>query len=67
MICHQIRSIRFSMDGVNVNLKFYKEFSKLYKDENCHCLIDIGTLVFILCITVFEIGFKRQAGTSKMY
>ena len=43
MICHQIRSIRFSMNGPNVNLKFHKEFSKLYKDENCHCLIDIGT------------------------
>ena len=25
------------------NLKFYKEFSRLYKEENCHCLIDIGT------------------------
>ena len=31
------------MNGLNVNLKFHKEFSKLYKDENCHCFIDIGT------------------------
>ena len=32
-----------SVDGPSVNLKFYKEFSRLYKEENCHCLIDIGT------------------------
>ena len=32
-----------SMDGPNVNVEFYKEFSKLYKEEDCHCLIDIGT------------------------
>ena len=32
-----------SMDGINVNLKFYKEFSRLYKEKNCHCLNDIGT------------------------
>ena len=35
-----------SMDGPNVNLKFYKEFSRLYKEENCHCLIDVGTCSF---------------------
>ena len=32
-----------SMDVINANLKFYKEFSRLYKEKNCHCLIDIGT------------------------
>ena len=31
------------MDGPTVNLKFYKEFLRLYKEENCHCLIDVGT------------------------
>ena len=31
------------MDGPNVNLNFCKEFSRLYKEENCHCLIDVGT------------------------
>ena len=32
-----------SMNRPNVNLKFDKEFSRLYKEKNCHCLIDIGT------------------------
>ena len=26
---------QLSMDRPNVNLKFYKEFSRLYKEENC--------------------------------
>ena len=32
-----------SMDGPNVNLKFYKEFSRLNKEENYHCLIHLIT------------------------
>ena len=32
-----------SMDRPNINLKFCKEFLRLYKEENCYCLIDIGT------------------------
>ena len=31
------------MDGLNVNVKFYREFVQKRKDENFHLLIDIGT------------------------
>ena len=34
---------QISMDGPNVNLKFYKEFSALYKENNFHSLVNIGT------------------------
>ena len=32
-----------SMDGPNVNLKFYQEFCRKHKDEKYHSLIDIGS------------------------
>ena len=31
-----------STDEPNVNLNFYRGFLRLYKEENCHCLIDLG-------------------------
>ena len=34
---------QISMDGPNVNLKFYQEFVQKRKDENYHSLIDIGS------------------------
>ena len=37
------KAYQVSMDGPNVNLKFSKEFSQLFKEENCHELINIGT------------------------
>ena len=56
MICHQIRSIvnQVSMNGPNVNVKFYKKFSRLYKEENCHCLIDIGTCSLHTVHNIFQ-------------
>ena len=34
---------QISMDGPNVNLKFYQKFVQKRKDENYHSLIDIGS------------------------
>ena len=34
---------QISIDGSNVNLKFYREFVQKRKDENFHLLIDIGS------------------------
>ena len=34
---------QISIDGLNVNLKFYREFVQKCKDKNYHLLIDIGT------------------------
>ena len=34
---------QISMDGPNVNLKFYREFVQKRKDENYHSLIDIAS------------------------
>ena len=34
---------QISMDGSNVNLKFYREFVQKREDENYHSLTDIGS------------------------
>ena len=46
------------MDGPNVNVKFYKEFSRLYKEEDCHCLIDIGTCSLHTVQNSFRTGLE---------
>ena len=54
-----------SMDGPNVNLKFYKEFSRLYKEENCHCLIDIGTCGLHTVHNSFRTGVEATGWNVK--
>ena len=67
MICHQIRSIvnQVSMNGPNVNVKFYKKFSRLYKEENCHCLIDIGTCSLHSVHNSFQTGVEATGWKVK--
>ena len=67
MICHQIRSVvnQVSMNGPNVNVKFYKKFSRLYKEENCHCLIDIGTCSLHTMHNSFRTGVEATGWNVK--
>ena len=53
------------MDRPNVNLKFYKEFSRLYKEENCHCLIDIGTCSLYSVHNSFQTGVEATGWKVK--
>ena len=54
-----------SMDRPNINLKFYKEFSRLYKEENCHCLIDIGTCSLHTVHNSFRTGVEATGWNVK--
>ena len=56
---------QLSMDRPNVNLKFYKEFSRLYKEENCHCLIDIGTCSLHTMHNSFRTGVEATGWNVK--
>ena len=56
---------QLSMDRPNVNLKFYKEFSRLYKEENCHCLIDIGTCSLHSVHNSFQTGVEATGWKVK--
>ena len=49
---------QLSMDRHNINLNFHKEFSRLYKEENCHCLIDIGTCSLHTVYNSFRTGVE---------
>ena len=54
-----------SMDGPNVNLKSYKEFSRLYKEENCYCLIDVGTCSLHTVHSSFRTGVEATGWNVK--
>ena len=46
------------MDGPNVTLKVCKEFLRLYKEEHCHCSIDIGTCSLHIVHNSFRTGVE---------
>jgi hypothetical protein len=50
---------QISMDGPNVNLKFYNEFSAKFKEENCHSSIDIGTCSLHTVHNSFRTGAEK--------
>ena len=54
-----------SMDGPNVNLKLYKEFSRLYKEENCYCLIDKDTCSLHTLHNSFRAGVEATGCNVK--
>ena len=54
-----------SMDGPNINLKFCKEFSRLYKEENCNCLIDLGTCSLHAVHNSFRTGVETTGWNIK--
>ena len=56
---------QLSMDRHNVNLNFYKEFSRLYKEENCHSLIDIGTCSLHSVHNSFQTGVESTGWNVK--
>ena len=56
---------QLSMDRHNINLNFHKEFSRLYKEENCHCLIDIGTCSLHTVHNSFRTGVEATGWNVK--
>jgi len=55
------RLFQISMDGPNVNLKFFREFSSQFKENNNHSLVDIGSC----CLHVINGSFARGAEKSE--
>lgn len=51
---------QISMDGPNVNLKFFKEFAKARKDDMLHTLIDIGSCSLHIVHGSFKTGAKKS-------
>ena len=56
---------KISMDGPNVNLKFYKQFSAKFKEENSHSLIDIGTCSLHTVHNRFRTGAEKTGWEIK--
>ena len=48
-----------------MNLKFYKEFSRLSKEENCRCLIDIDTCSLYTVHSSFRSGVEATGWNFK--
>ena len=58
---------QISMDEPNVNLKFYKDFSALHKENNLHSLINIGTCSLHTVHGSFQLEFKKLVGALKKH
>ena len=54
-----------STDEPNVNLNFYRGFLRLYKEENCHCLIDLGTCSIHTVHNSFRTGVEATCWDVK--
>jgi hypothetical protein len=55
------RLFQVSMDGPNVNLKFFREFSSQFKETNNHSLVNIGSC----CLHVINGSFARGVEKSE--
>ena len=56
-----------SMDGPNVNNKFYEDFSRKFGDENYHKLIDIGRCSLRIDHGAFRVGGEQSEWELKKF
>ena len=56
---------QISMDGPNVNLKFFQEFSAKFKVENYHSLVDIGSCSLHIVHGAFRTGAEKSEWSLK--
>ena len=58
---------QISMDGLNVNLKFFKEFSADFKEDNSHFLVDIGSCSLHIVQDAFKTGAEKSEWGLKKF
>ena len=58
---------QISMDGANVNKKFYEDFSRKFGDENYHRLIDIGSCSLHIVHGALRAGVEQSQWELKKF
>lgn len=58
---------QISMDGPNVNKKFYKDFSTNFEEGNFHKLVDIGTCSLHIVHGAFKTGVEKSGWPLKKF
>ena len=58
---------QISVDGPNVNKKFYEDFSRKFGDENYHKLIDIGGCSLLIVHGAFRAGAEQSEWELKKF